>query len=243
MPRVSERTAGKTKDDRVRHCERCSDGIKSGERVYTWSFFRQPARWQHTTHGYPKQSQLTQSKMTTVYEAVEDADLSGAETTEDLQAVLQTVAESVREVAEEYERSAEAMGEAGSEMQERAGELESWADELESWEPSEEWDPDATEEDEDEPTPVDTETAGLEPGPPVHLSFLEEAQQKWGPSTLKVASVGIETRGAPGTSVVALTGVVTPAESELTEEQQARFDEWLETVRGEAKEVLDSCPV
>jgi chromosome segregation ATPase len=86
-----------------------------------------------------RQSELTNSKMSTVYAAVETAEdaISGwdgedVDDAEDVAQALRDCAEQIREVAEEYATAAEAMQGAGEEMQEKADALEGWADEIES---------------------------------------------------------------------------------------------------------------
>src|SRR4051812_18834530 len=142
MPRVEthRRRNSKAAD---RTCGRCHEVIKVGQEYHTWSFRYGGSRYQHTTHGYPRPSQLTQSKLAEVYAAIEDAqdqlpglgsDDTGA-AAEDAQGLLQEVSDQVQGVAEEYAEAAEAMGDAGQENQDRADELESWASDLSSWSP------------------------------------------------------------------------------------------------------------
>lgn len=139
-------------------CTRCGEEIPKG------------SPYRHATPGFRGQkinrcmkvecrfrpSDLTTSKMATVYAAQEDAeDQIDGWTLEDgldgLTDILGSVVEAAREVAAEYQEAAEAMGEAGAENQERADELESYADDLEGFDPEmPDLDEDGDEEDEGE---------------------------------------------------------------------------------------------
>lgn len=120
-------------------CSKCGDPIPKG------------AAYRHASPGFRggkivrcmkpecsfRQSDLTTSKMATVYAAQESAedDVNQAEDADGLKAALEPLAEAAREVADEYREAAEAMGEAGYEMEEKADSLESYADEVEQFEP------------------------------------------------------------------------------------------------------------
>ena len=111
----------------------CSDReIKPGEEYHMWSFRYGGDHRMHASHGRPLPSMLTQSKMSTVYAAVEAFDLGGLETEDEIASALADLGNEVGEVASEYAEAAEAFGGAG-ENQERADELEGWASELEGW--------------------------------------------------------------------------------------------------------------
>lgn len=120
----------------VRVCGRigCGREIQPGETYYIFAFRYGGKHFRCSEH-YPKPSELTQSKMSGVYAAQEQAheDLG---TLDEIKAAVQQLAESVREVVEEYREAAEHFGGQG-ENAERADELEGWADELEQWEPEE----------------------------------------------------------------------------------------------------------
>jgi hypothetical protein len=135
MPRVYAQK--KSSRGAVRTCGRCGRTILPGEKYYQWSFRFGGTRYNCGDH-YPRQSELTQSKMSGVYAAIESAEdsLPGAETVDDVNAIVQATAEEIRSVAEEYSEAAEAMGAAGesSDSRERADTLKSAADELEQWE-------------------------------------------------------------------------------------------------------------
>ncbi len=110
-------------------CVKCTDRINPGEKYYEWSFRYGGTRRQHASHGAPRPSQLTQSKMATVYEAIEAAE----DCQEDLGSfadAIEQIVEVANEVASEYRDAAEQFGGAG-ENAERADELESWVEGLE----------------------------------------------------------------------------------------------------------------
>lgn len=134
MPRVATKVKS-TRGARY-ECVKCSKKIVAGEEYHEWSFFRSSPRRQHASHGYPKQSQLTSSKMSSVYASIEDAEETIPKATEpsDIAEALQSVADSAREVADEYQEAVDAMGAAGESgtSAERVSELESFIDELDN---------------------------------------------------------------------------------------------------------------
>lgn len=134
MPRVA--TKVKSTRGAKYECVKCSKKIVAGEEYHEWSFFRSSPRRQHASHGYPKQSRLTSSKMSSVYASIEDAEETIPKATEpsDIAEALQSVADSAREVADEYQEAVDAMGAAGESgtSAERVSELESFIDELDN---------------------------------------------------------------------------------------------------------------
>lgn len=80
----------------------------------------------------PKRSELTQSLMSGVYAAIEDAEtmLPEAINIDDLRSIQEQVADAGREVVDQYREAAENFGGAG-ENAERADELEGWVEEVE----------------------------------------------------------------------------------------------------------------
>jgi hypothetical protein len=157
MPRVILKRANKGAT-KQKHCAavRCkldSREVTAGQEYYTWSFRYGGTHYQHKACGYPRGSQLTQSKMAAVYAAIEDAEdelaaLTWEDAGKDPEEILEPVAEAAREVAQEYRDAAEAMGSAGEEMEAKADDLESWADSdlevsVDDWEEPDEGDKDA----------------------------------------------------------------------------------------------------
>lgn len=141
MPRVNSQKKSNRGGDRI--CGRCGKKIQVGERFYWWKFRyggKQIRCWEHP----PKPSELTQSKMSTVYAAMEDAS-ENLGTLDEIKDAIQQLAESAREVVDEYREAAEHFGGQG-ENAERADELEGWVEELEQFEPE---DPEEPEFDED----------------------------------------------------------------------------------------------
>jgi hypothetical protein len=137
MPRVNTQT--RSTRGRVRRCGRigCGREIQPGEKYYSFSFRYGGTQVRCIDH-YPKQSELTQSKLSELYAAVESAedDMTNADTVEDIVVAVQGVEEVARELAEEYQEAAEPFGGAG-ENAERAEALESYADELSNFSPEE----------------------------------------------------------------------------------------------------------
>src|SRR5262245_3074105 len=113
MPRVHTKT--KSTRGRTYTCEKCGQPILPGHSYHTWSFRYGGARFQHSACGYPLRSQLTQSKMSTVYSAMEGVQDGLAKLTslEDIETEVQTLAETVREIEEEYREAAEPFGDMG----------------------------------------------------------------------------------------------------------------------------------
>jgi hypothetical protein len=151
MPRVKTQTARQSK--RVRTCSArpCKvaeqraefeldggEAILPGDRYHSWSFRYGGTYYMHVACGYPRRSQLTQSIMGEVYDAIETAesmieawDGEGGGTG-DLTTALEEVASVTDGVVEQYREAAEHFGGAG-ENADRADELEGWKDELESF--------------------------------------------------------------------------------------------------------------
>ncbi len=117
-------------------CEKCGDAINVGDPAVKFAVgFRARPRTRCTKpECFPKPSERESSLVSDVYAAQEDADLSSAESLDDLHEVRDAVAEACREVAGQYEDSE--MFEKNYDLQERAEVLNSAADELDNWEPA-----------------------------------------------------------------------------------------------------------
>lgn len=141
MPRVNEKTknsAGKPYD-----CNKCEVPIKAGDKYYQWTFYRcRPSR-QHVTCGYPRSSQLTNSKLSGAYAAAEalgDA-IALAHKAKDLSGIvdeIDTAISDLESVRDEYQESLDNMGEnlaqgdTGQQIQENIDALEEYINNLES---------------------------------------------------------------------------------------------------------------
>ena len=130
-------------------CTACHEPILPGQKYHHWTPYRSTTRQRHVSCGYPRPTELSNSKIAVVDEAVQDLDLSG--NVEDMKAALEGLASTAEEVASEYNDSADGIeshfpsGNPTSEACRNVAEaLESWAQELQSW------DPDDREEDDDE---------------------------------------------------------------------------------------------
>jgi len=107
-------------------------GVAKGETYYKWSFRYGGT---HKSKTYPRSSQLTQSKYSGVYAALEEIqDLINTPDVviADLVECANMAAEGIREVASEYEQADEDMGGHQGINSERASACEECADELES---------------------------------------------------------------------------------------------------------------
>lgn len=84
-----------------------------------------------------KPSDLSSSKAAIVHDAIDDArkQIQNAESQDDIQSILQSVAETAREVGQEYQDASDAWagGNGHPDFQEKANQCESFADELDSW--------------------------------------------------------------------------------------------------------------
>ena len=138
MPRVS--TKKKNSAGLPYDCCRCSNKITAGNQYYEWSFRYGGTYRQHVSHGNPKQSQLTQSKLSGAYAAIESAEeaVGTAESVEDLIFALEECASEIDGVADEYQDSFDAIpenlqqGSPAQEMQEKIEALQSFSEELNS---------------------------------------------------------------------------------------------------------------
>jgi hypothetical protein len=136
MPRVNtQKKSTRGKDIR---CGRCGADIVPGEEYFKWSFRYGGTRTNCHLHR-PRPSELTQSKLSGIYAAVESAEdtlKSEGLTVADIHEAVGQVAEVTEEVASEYEEAAEPFNYQG-EHQERADELRDWGSELEGFYPDE----------------------------------------------------------------------------------------------------------
>jgi hypothetical protein len=133
MPQVQERTARKKTK-----CDVCPKPIEPGQKYYKWAFYRGPVQRQHSTHGYPKPSQLTQSKMSGVYSAIESAEtnISTCDNPADIALELRTAADDIEVIKEEYEEGLsnkpDGLRDADTDTQEKIDALSEFIDELRS---------------------------------------------------------------------------------------------------------------
>lgn len=135
MPRVI--TRNKTARGKAVSCSKCSKPIEAGQRYHKWTFRYGGSRYQHSECGYPRQSQLTQSRMGDVYAALESVeDMVASEpdtwTVDDIVQGLNEAAETAREIGEEARSTADEHFGGGGPHAERADEMEQIADDIES---------------------------------------------------------------------------------------------------------------
>ncbi len=133
MPRVTTVTSSR----KEHKCGRCGVEIKKGDSYRHWSF-RFGGKYKRCMEAKcsPRSSDLTQSKISSVYaaqESVEDAlnNWDGFDL-DDVKGALDELVDECETIAEEYEEAAEAMGDAGEENRERAENLSECRDTMES---------------------------------------------------------------------------------------------------------------
>lgn len=134
MPRVNHVAACR----KPQECGSCGKKIKTGE-PYKWAKPRYGSKMVRCDACKFRQSDLSSSKMATIWDAQQDFDLDGCESLSDIQEKCSEFAETVREVAQEYQESAQNMEdgmghrtEMCEELDEKGQSLEAWADECES---------------------------------------------------------------------------------------------------------------
>lgn len=138
MPRVN--TATKNKAGKEIKCGRCGEKIEPGQKYFHYSF-RYGGKHVRCSKHYPRPSELTQSKMSGAYAAIEQADDALGEerkngNAEDIESILETCAEEIEGVRDEYQESLDNMpenfqqGQTGEEIQEKIETLEGFADSL-----------------------------------------------------------------------------------------------------------------
>ena len=134
----------KNKNGKPYNCGQCQEKIKAGESYFEWSFFRGSTHRQHTSHGRPRQSQLTQSKMRAAYSAMEDLEDAitelnkGNATIKDLAESIRAAADGIAEARDDHQEGYDNMppslqeSQSGQDLQEKIDALDGLATELES---------------------------------------------------------------------------------------------------------------
>jgi len=219
MPRVN--TVQKARKAQGR-CGRCGSEIGVGD-GYRWIKFRHGGRRIRclASECRFRASDLTQSKMSEVYAAQENAEdsIGGCGSIEDLKALAEETAGAIREVSEQYQESADNIHESFSESttadecEEKAQELESWADEIEN----------ALDEfgDEFEPTQVDD----------------PECPECGGSMTEREGDDGVWDCDDPECGKRGIT-----FENDRDDEGRTE-DEWLDAAREALENVISECPL
>lgn len=114
-------------------CEKCRKSIEKGQKYYKWSFRYRGTHTQHESCGYPKPSQLTQSKMSGVYAAVEfcEESISSSDNKDDIVSALNDCAQSIQDVRDEYQ---EAIDNAPQGLQDAGGPGGQWQEKIDQLE-------------------------------------------------------------------------------------------------------------
>jgi chemotaxis protein histidine kinase CheA len=134
MPRVS--TKKKSTRGEPYNCQGCSKKIVAGEEYHEWSFRYGGTQRQHTAHGFPRGSQLTQSKMSQAHaacEELEDALGNGSlDNVSDIADAVQSCMDSLQEVMDEYEEAINNMPASEEQNRERIDQLQETYDSLDN---------------------------------------------------------------------------------------------------------------
>lgn len=134
MPRVRIYTTRARRDGKPNFkCTKCGNDILPGQKRYEWEFYSGGVYRQHESCGYPLRSQLTQSKMSGLYqniEAIEGHENGWGKTREDVTLNLESVRDTAEEIKSEYEDAAQNFGGQGP-SQEMADELDGFISTLE----------------------------------------------------------------------------------------------------------------
>lgn len=138
MPRVN--TATKSSQGKEISCDTCHKPIVKGEKYFHWKFRFGGKHTQHEACGRPRQSQLTQSKMSQAYAAIESVEdiLATCPDACDVAEALRSAASEIESCKDEYQGSFDNMpenfqsGSTGEELQEKISALEEFQSELES---------------------------------------------------------------------------------------------------------------
>lgn len=151
MPRVTNHIS-QGRSQNPMQCCKCTSQIVKGERYYQWAIKAQRGGTvyrQHESHGRPKQSQLTHSKMSDVYAAIESAEeaIASSGCCSDVAEALRGAASDIESVRDDYQSSLDNMpeglqqGDTGQQIEERVSNLDDFvqalndaADECESME-------------------------------------------------------------------------------------------------------------
>lgn len=125
MARVEEKIARK---------DYPAEGIKKGEKYYTWTPYRQRTRRSKT---YPKPSELSTAKTATILAAIETAEQQIADATcpDDIEAAMEDVKSATEEVLDEYQSALDAWPNGNAMLEEKIEPVQSFMDELEGWSP------------------------------------------------------------------------------------------------------------
>jgi hypothetical protein len=135
MPKVIEKkkNRGGTK---TYTCTKCGKVIEPGQMFREWSFRYGGTYRMHSMCGYPRQSQLTQSRMSDVYAAIESAeDIAAGEpgtwTKDDIVTALEEAISTAEEIRDEKQSAADEHFGGGGPLAEQAEEMETVVGEIE----------------------------------------------------------------------------------------------------------------
>lgn len=132
MPKIS--TKKKSTRGESYSCAKCINKIVAGEEYHEWSFRYGGTYRQHAEHGFPRASQLTQSKMSQAHAACEELEdaLGNLDTISDIEEAAQSCMDSLQEVIDEYEEAIESMPASEEQNRERIDQIQETIDALDS---------------------------------------------------------------------------------------------------------------
>lgn len=136
MAKIYEST--KSSRGETHNCDKCHQPITTGQKFLYWKLsMNSPLHRRHAACGRPRPSELTSSKLSGVYAAVESAEdalnaLGKEDTPADIAQILNDCAGEVESVKDEYQESLDNMpeplqqGPTGQDMQEKIESLETF---------------------------------------------------------------------------------------------------------------------
>jgi len=225
MPRVN---AVKKAQKAQGTCGRCGTEINVGD-AYVWIKFRRGGRFVRCTslkcHFRP--SDLTQSKMSGVYSAQENAEdnIGGCSSVADLKALAEETADAIEEVAEEYQESADNIRDTFSESataddcEEKAEGLLDWVETFRS----------ALDDFNDEFEPAEPDAVLC---PECGVDMKQNDKGTWDCTSPKDEDCGVTSYSPKDDSEV-----------DLVDDEGRTEEEWLGAARQALEDVLCDCPL
>lgn len=134
MPRVNTKT--KSKAGKAYNCNKCQKPIEPGHEYYEWTFYHARPSRRHVACGRPRESELTNSKLSGAYAAVEglqDA-IAAARKANSLDGIvdeIDTAISEIEQVRDEYQEQIDSYPNLAATAEEKVGELDDFLQELE----------------------------------------------------------------------------------------------------------------
>lgn len=142
MARIHEKTRSSRVSKQPYTCTKCHKTIDPGQKYYEWTLYHAAPRRRHVACGRPAQSEMTNSKMSAAYSAIEGleealAAAHKAKSLDGLESDFDDAISELEQVRDEYQESLDNMGEnlaqgdTGQEMQQKIDDIESYVQGLE----------------------------------------------------------------------------------------------------------------